>query len=139
MSTRSLSVGDLMSTALIVARERESVTEADLEMRMAHIRHLPVVDERNHVVGILSDRDLLRVLGQGGRKAVPVFEIMTRSVRTVRPDTPAREAARLMLQHKIGALPVVGDDARIVGMITETDFLGLALECLGGDASVLGE
>ena len=58
--------------------------------------------------------------------------MMTRAVRTVRATTPAHEAATLMIEQKIGCLPVVGEDEQLVGIITETDFLEVAARALRG-------
>jgi CBS domain-containing protein len=57
---------------------------------------------------------------------------MTRGVRIVRPSTPAAEAAALMIELKIGALPVIGEGEQLVGVITETDFLAVAHQALSG-------
>jgi CBS domain-containing protein len=58
---------------------------------------------------------------------------MTRRVQTISADVPVYEASALILEHKIGALPVLGDDDQLVGLITETDFVRYAHEMLGGE------
>jgi CBS domain-containing protein len=125
-------VEDFMSTAVITMKESDTLSAAQIEMRMAEIRHLPIVDPKGHVVGVLSDRDILRNLTKIEGKPTPVAQIMSRRVRTVRPGTPAAEAATLLLEHKFGCLPVVGDDEQIVGIITDTDFLKIAERALLG-------
>ena len=127
-----MNVREIMTTALIAMKANDTVKRADVDMKLASIRHLPVVDDRNHVIGILSNRDVLRALGDAGGASdgVVVGDIMTRQVHTVREDTPAHEAATLMLEHKIGALPVVGDEEQLVGLVTETDFLRIARDAL---------
>ena len=132
MQLRNLTVGDLMTTALVTAHERETLSVADFNMKLAGIRHLPVVDDKQHLVGILSNRDFLRELGRTGKKEAPVHQIMTTRVITVRPDQRAHEAAALMLEHRIGALPVIGERGQLIGLVTETDFLRLAHEATGG-------
>lgn len=119
-----------MTTAVITIREGEHLSDADIDMRLAGIRHLPVVDDRNHLVGILSNRDLLRALGRGNGKSVEVYKVMTKRVRTVEEETPAHEAAAMMIEHKIGALPVMGDRGQLVGLLTETDFVRFAHDAL---------
>src|SRR5262245_33906710 len=126
--SRTLTVEHLMTTAVISMTARHTLAEAQAQMRLAGIRHLPIVDDRNHVIGILSDRDLLRELGKSKRKDVRIAEVMTHNIRTVRPDTAAHEAAALLIEHKIGSLPVIGPDEQLVGLVTETDFLGVAHE-----------
>lgn len=129
-----MTVEQIMSTSVITVEEHETIGHADDEMRWADIRHLPVVDRHRRVVGIISNRDILRALGRARGKGVGVASVMHRDVLSVRPETWAREAVNLMLERKIDALPVVGDDGRLVGIITATDFLRLASMALGGDA-----
>lgn len=106
---------------------------ADEIMRMDRIRHLPVLDEEGRVVGVVSQRDLFRgalsrVLGYGTHAqdkvmgALLVKEVMTDSPETIAPDAPIEEAARLMVERKIGCLPVV-EGERLVGILTEADFV----------------
>lgn len=125
-------VEDYMSTAVLTLKETDALSAAQIEMQLAEIRHLPVVDEKSHVVGIVSDRDILRNLTKIDGKPLPVAQIMSRRVRTVKPTTQAHEAASLMLELKIGCLPVVGDEEQIVGIITESDFLKIAEQALLG-------
>ena len=126
-----LNVSDLMTTSLVTVRPGNAVSRADAEMRWAGIRHLLVVDDRQRLVGILSNRDLLGALARSSGKTVHVVDVMTRNVRTVTADVSARRAAALLLEHKIGCLPVVGEEEQLVGIVTETDFLRLAYELLG--------
>ena len=130
MRLRQLAVSDVMTTAVQTIRLGGVIDQAEHDMRLAGIRHLPVVDDRGHLVGILSDRDLLGALARSRGKGVPVVEIMTRDVRTIAANAPARRAAATLLEHRIGCLPVVGDEGQLVGMVTETDFLRLCLELL---------
>jgi CBS domain-containing protein len=125
-------VEDFMSSAVISMKETDTLRAAEFEMNVAEIRHIPVVDKRNHVVGVVSQRDVLRTMGRSAGAPVPVAEIMTRNVETVRPGTPAHEAAARMIERKIGCLPVVGEDEQLIGIITETDFLFIAEQALRG-------
>ena len=128
---RDFRVSDLMTTALITVRERDALTHAEAEMKLGGIRHLPVLDERQNLVGILSNRDLLGALAKAHGRAVPVAEVMTRDVVTISSRAPARKAAAIMLERKIGSLPILGEEGQLVGLVTETDFLRLAYELLG--------
>jgi CBS domain-containing protein len=121
----TLTVEDLMSVALVTAKPEDLMRRAHLTMRYADIRHLPVIDENHHIIGIVSDRDVLRALHGRRKRSAQVRDIMTQQVYRVRPETPAHEAATMMIVHKIGALPVVGTDGRLVGLITDSDFLRL--------------
>jgi acetoin utilization protein AcuB len=102
-------------------------------MRSAEIRHLLVFDG-DRLVGILSNRDLGRLaLGQGRAPLVsdPVRRIMTENPVTVAPEMPVTQAARLLLESKIGALPVRDDD-NIVGIFTLSDALEALLSMVEG-------
>ncbi len=114
---------------MVAVRGSDSVLQAEEQMSVADIRHLPVVDERHRVIGILSNRDLMRV-GRKKRKELRVGDVMTRDVATVRPFTPAHKAATIMLERKINSLPVVGDEEQLVGIVTATDFLTIARDAL---------
>jgi CBS domain-containing protein len=126
-----------MSREIVTLKRNDQLSMADDIMRLARIRHLPVLDDDEaRLVGIVSQRDmfrgaLARALGYGehGQRKVldtlVVKEVMTTDVVTTSPETPLAEAARVMLERKIGALPVVEDGA-LVGIITESDFVALA-------------
>jgi CBS domain-containing protein len=102
-------------------------------MRLGRIRHLPVLDDDGQLAGILSQRDLFRgalarALGYGARAQqkllgqLLVKEVMTNHPVTIGPDAPLADAARLMLERKIGCLVVV-EDGRVAGILTESDFV----------------
>jgi len=120
-------VESLMSTALVTVRDTDTVGLAEAEMKLGAIRHVPVVDEKQNLVGILSARDVLAALAKG-KKSVRVGEYMNRRPVTVTPDTPIERAIDLLLEHRFGSLPVVGSDGHLMGIITETDFLRASRE-----------
>lgn len=128
-----MTVRELMSGGLITVRRETPVLGARDLMAKERIRHLLVTDPGGALVGIVTDRDIrLNLPSQATSLSVweisyllttlTVGEVMTRSVITVGPDRPAREGARLMLDHQIGALPVL-EDGRLVGILTETDIV----------------
>ena len=132
-------VRDIMSTTLVTLDPVESVDLAEKAMTYGRIRHLPVV-EGERLVGLVTHRDILRAqvsslvaLSPEERTeiktSVPVREIMRREVRTVTPDTPVLEAARVLKENKYGCLPVVEGD-KLVGIITEADFIDLVINAL---------
>jgi CBS domain-containing protein len=99
-------------------------------MGWRHIRHILVEDEAQHLVGIVSLRDLLVLYASEGVAArVAVDAVMTRDPVTIAPEASMREALGLMRAHKIGALPVVRD-RRLVGILTEHDFIDVAARYL---------
>lgn len=131
-----MKVGEVMTKHPTVAGLDMPVGEAAELMRSKVIRHLPVVDDAGHVLGIVTDRDLRHaafmpaLAEQVGWephrvKAPRVRDIMTWSVVTTHPDTALVQAALTMFQRRIGSLPVVAD-GRLVGILTEWDvFTGL--------------
>jgi CBS domain-containing protein len=123
-------VADIMTTALMTVTPEESIESVAFEMKIANVRHIPVVGPHNRLVGIVSDRDVLRAAG--GSPTRPIAEIMTRDVRTIRPHDPARRALETLLADRIGCVPVVAEDRQLVGIVTETSFLRLAREALAG-------
>jgi CBS domain-containing protein len=126
-------VADLMTRGPATVRDRALLEKAVVEMEALDVRHLPVVDAAGRVVGMLSDRDVRRWVGRGMRGAL-VSQAMTREVLVVAPETLAREAAVLMMDRKIGGLPVVDERETLVGIVTETDFLRVAYHVMGGAA-----
>lgn len=106
----------------------DSLSAALKLMQALRVRHLPVVSEE-HVVGVVSDRDLRRAHGCNRREEQSVDQIMSRDVATITPDEPMSFAASKMLSRRIGSLPVV-EDTRLVGILTSTDLLDHCLEVL---------
>lgn len=128
-------IGDLMSQNIVTIGALDSCLEAVSRMHGARVRHLPVVDDAGALIGVVTDRDLRHhlfgplVLKEVGTiavdillKAVPVSEIMSTPVMSVPARADIVEAARIMLEDKVGSLPVV-EGGRVVGIVTETDVL----------------
>jgi CBS-domain-containing membrane protein len=125
-----------MSVEVTTLGRNDTLLLAKDIMNLGRIRHFPVVED-DEVVGVVSQRDLYRAsLGtvmQYGEKAqraflesVAVKEVMTDPI-AIGPDATVRDAARLMLEHKIGCLPVL-EDSRLVGIVTETDMLQVVVD-----------
>jgi predicted transcriptional regulator len=97
------------------------------------IRHVPVEDHEHRLVGLVSYRSLIHLLAQGElwkRGApVPVSDVMKKDLITVAPETTTQEAILLMKERRIGSLPVV-KDGRLIGIVTERDFMDIASELL---------
>ena len=137
----SLRVADCMTRGVATIHSDALARGAAEMMRTRRIRHLPVVDREGGLAGIVTDRDLRQVLfdprvqARAGRladalKTVTVRDVMTWAVLTVQPDTPLRDAARLMHERKVGALPVV-TGGRVVGILSEADVLKAFAQVLG--------
>ena len=95
-------------------------------MDWKHVRHVPVEDESGRLVGLVSHRNLLRLLACGlhgsNAESIAVRNIMKADPVTVSPSTPTLEAIEIMRSHKLGCLPVV-EDGTLVGILTAHDFL----------------
>jgi len=128
-------VRELMSRNVVTVGPSDSCLEAVARMHRARVRHLPVVDAMGELIGVVTDRDLRhhlfdpRVLKEIGTiavdrllKAVPVSDVMSSPVLSAESDDDVVEVARIMLEDKVGSLPVV-ENGRVVGIVTETDIL----------------
>ena len=136
-------IRDLMTSHVTTLSPEDDLMKADAIMKRGRVRHLPVTVE-GRMVGLITARDLLRAqivaLGkQSGDSsttlvAVPASEYMTHNVLSTAPDADPAEVARLMLTHKLGCLPVV-EDEKLVGIVSEADFVKWALELAGRAAA----
>jgi acetoin utilization protein AcuB len=129
-----MKVKDLMSKKLFTVGPEDMLDKVFFLFNFEAIRHLPVV-EKGKVVGVLSDRDLKKIMG-ARRKIITdkvdgtqftvharrVATIMNRGITTIGPDEQAADAAAIMAKKKIGCLPVV-KKGKLVGMLTSTDIL----------------
>ncbi len=126
-------VRDLMTNQVVTLGRNDRLSVANSLLEQERIRHLLVLDDDGLLCGIVTQRDLfrgtlLRALGYGSRiadkiyESLPVKEAMTSDVLTTSPETPAREAAHVMIENKVGCLPVVVE-GKLVGIITEADFV----------------
>lgn len=128
---KSIHVEQIMTRNVVSLQSDHSIHLAAGVMQLKRIRHLPVVDGER-LVGLVTHRDLLRAQAavlagpwdprSDASLTVPITEIMRTNVWTVGPRTPLLEAARIVLDHKFGCLPVV-DDGRLVGIVTEVDLI----------------
>jgi CBS domain-containing protein len=118
-------VRDLMTPDPMTVLPDTALGEVQRTMEDRRFRHMLVCDEAGHVLGLVSQRDLLSVGSQGDSDR-PISELMQRNVDTVRPECCAAEVARHMLRSKRSCLPVVGEEDVVVGILTEADFLRLA-------------
>jgi CBS domain-containing protein len=133
-----LLVRDWLHTDVVTINPELRIERVWELMEHKRVRHLPVV-KNDQLGGIVTDRDLKRALfpapptfpgwregkpqPSGSPGDLPAEAIMTKGVYTTKPDEPLLNPARRMLNEKIGAVPVVDDTGRLVGILTETDLL----------------
>lgn len=127
-------VRDFMSTGVITAHARDGVHQTYWRMHEHGIRHMPVVDGDDVLVGFVSERDLRRpedLVDDGPNRAqywrmdndTKLAEAMTREPAVTHPDAPLSEPLSAMIQYRYGALPVVDEKRRVVGIISMVDML----------------
>lgn len=125
-----------MKAADVMTSENLQILHMDLPLRSAgeimqwqSIRHVPVVDDEGRVVGLVTHRDLLRIAASGdsGR---PVREVMTPVRMTFTPETPLKVIIETMITNKWGCVLIADAQRRLVGIITEADFLRIVYAML---------
>lgn len=121
-----------MSADVVTVDPDTTLADALEAIRSNNIRHLPVLDG-GKLAGVVTDRDLRLALGPRGEPAdgATVSDVMSPSPITVSPDTPVEEAGRVLIEHRIGCLPVIEND-ELVGILTESDLLRSFVELMVG-------
>ena len=120
-----------MSAPPITVQADSSYQRALRLMDEHRLHHLPVVNGTGLLVGIVTERDLLLAAAHYGTADIEVAEIMHKGALTASPAMTIAQAAQLMLQKRIGGLPVVDAQQQVIGVITETDLLKAFVEMLG--------
>jgi acetoin utilization protein AcuB len=120
-----------MSHAPITLRDDTEYWKAFEIMQEKDLHHIPVVNENDKVVGILTRRDLKIAGMHFGEANVEVSEVMHSPVVTVAPGELLVEATQQMIDNRIGGLPVLDTDGQLVGILTETDLLRALIDQLG--------
>src|SRR5512139_3442225 len=134
-------VGERMSRPVITISPEMPIVDALELMKRDRIRRTPVVHD-GKLVGIVSDKDLLNASPSPATtlsvwemnyllSKITVKDVMTKKVLSVTEDTPIEEAARIMADNKIGGMPVLNKEGKVVGIITETDLFKIFLELMG--------
>jgi predicted transcriptional regulator len=146
-SLRRRRVSEIMREEVVTLAANETLDLTQDVMNLGRVRHMPVLDG-DRLVGIVSRRDVLeaslsRALDfdaasrRSFLRSVEVGEVMAKELVTVDPDTTLADAARLLVRRKIGCLPVVDPDGRLLGLVTETDLLSAAyLDDVEEDAAI---
>ncbi len=123
-------VSHWMSTDLVTIGKEASIQEAMALMKRESIRHLPVVDKQMKLLGWITDADLRGVLIASMLEELTIEDVMIRKPFTVHPEMLLEEAARILLEKRVGGLPIV-KDGTLVGVITTVDVLSAFITFLG--------
>lgn len=116
-----MKVKELMTTNVMTVSKNSSVKETANYMKSLNVGSVPVCDDNNKIVGMVTDRDIvLRNVTEGSSPNSSIDNVMTQNVTTVTPDTDVHEAARLMSEKQIRRLPVV-ENGNIIGILSIGD------------------
>jgi CBS domain-containing protein len=131
-------VQELMSNTLYTLKAHDTVHTARELMLEKRIRHVPIVDDHGNLMGLLTKHDVLAVsistlaevendVRDELEEGIPIGEVMITDLMVGYLDTGLREAAQFMLEQKHGCLPILSADQKLAGILTEADFVRLAL------------
>ena len=123
-------VRERMSAPVVTVSRETDYQQALQLMQEKRLRRLPVVDRERRLVGIVAERDLLLAATRYPRAGVDVGEFMATDIVSATPSMDIGAAARLMLEHRVGGLPVLEGGA-LVGIITESDIFRRFVEMQG--------
>jgi len=135
-----LRIKDIMTTEVFVLHATQTLELVRSLMRIKHVRHVPIVEQDNTFVGLMTHRDLLAQTishladvddneQEYLDRHIHIMNIMKTDVITAEPEMDVCEAISMLLEHKYGCLPVVSD-GKLVGIVTEADFLKLTQDLL---------
>ena len=123
-------VSHWMSTDLVTISKEASIQEAMALMKQQSVRHLPVVDQKMILLGWITDADLRGVLIASMLEELTLEDVMIRKPFTIHPEMALEDAARILLDKRVGGLPIV-KNGTLVGVITVTDILSAFITFLG--------
>jgi acetoin utilization protein AcuB len=116
-------VYEIMSSPVFTLPMTQKFSQVHSFFTKKKFRHIPIVNDKDQMVGILSDRDVLRSIGSTLDPSTPILELMRKKVLSVEPDTLIRDSAKVMLNERIGCLPVLSPTQELKGIITRSDIL----------------
>jgi CBS domain-containing protein len=129
-----LTLNEIMVSDLHTLEANNTLQDAVELMKSKKIRHIPIVGSNNQLLGLVTQRDILAASSPDSTNkqqemSTPLNAIMITKLDTVNKDTDLRQAALFLQQHKHGCLPVVEDNT-LVGLVTDTDFVSVAINLL---------
>lgn len=135
-----ITIEEFMTADPYTLSENHSLYDARKVMTERHIRHIPITDDNNRLLGLVSQRDILAATDSSSSQQIRsapdaddqdimLSDIMIKNVNVIHKTDSLREAALFIQSHKYGCLPVVADD-KVVGIITDSDFIAIAINLL---------
>lgn len=121
-------VREVMTREVLSVRPDASIFRALDLLRSLEVRLLPVVDDRGVLQGVLTDRDLIRGAGRPAGSVATVADVMTREGVFTFAESDVRDPARRMAEWRVGAVPVIDRESRLVGLVTYADVLRAMLD-----------
>ncbi|MFK5891750.1 MAG: CBS domain-containing protein [Pseudomonadota bacterium] len=125
-----------MTDNVIALSPDDNLSKASELMSSKKIRHIPIVNENQNLVGLITQHDVLKAAtscldasSNNADKNVPVSRIMITKVRTISPNERLKAAGLIMEKYKYGCIPVLSND-KLIGIITDTDFVGVAINLI---------
>lgn len=116
-----MKVREIMTTHVSAANNSDTIDEISRKMKELNVGTMPICDHQNHVVGIVTDRDIVvRGIGDGYQSSDKIENVMSKELISITPDSHVHEAARLMAQNQIRRLPVI-ENGRLVGIVAIGD------------------
>ncbi|HEX2933267.1 MAG TPA: CBS domain-containing protein [Candidatus Binatia bacterium] len=117
-------VADVMTGKVVTLSPHHNFSDAANLMNDRYFRHCVVVDSQRKIVGVISDRDILRALARNpNSRSKSLDQIMTQNPITVKRNTPIIDAVSKIVSKRINCLPVIEDDGTVCGIVTSTDLL----------------
>lgn len=135
-----ITIEEFMTADPYTLSEHNSLYHARKVMTERHIRHIPITDNNNHLLGLITQRDILAATDPASKqqtKSAPdsdgrdimLSDVMIRDISVIHKTDSLREAALYIRTHKYGCLPVLSDDC-LIGIITDSDFIDIAINLL---------
>ena len=136
---------NLMSAKLITMKPEDSIIDAHLTMKEKEIRHIPIINKENQLVGIVSSRDvqkamIIKKLNEFNNEIIipsdyKIQDFMNWPVVTVRENTHIKLVAEILLTEKISSLVVLDEKSNITGIVTTTDILAYVIKMIEDQTS----
>ncbi len=134
-------VQDIMTTDLLTVSANTTLRDAHKHMGEKQTRHILITDDDKKLIGILSDRDVKKYVSPfaGSNIAsdrdkatlgLQLDKIMSKNLKTIRPEKTVKDCIKMMLEHSINSLPVLDEDEKLVGIITSTNIFQFVLKLI---------